>query len=88
MRHPPIAASVEDSSEIPSEDVVGVLEILFGVGFGGGYALKRFVEDADDPLLFGERGDGNWVAFNELLRVLFRRSSSNTGWIAQTSKTT
>ncbi len=30
----------------------------FGVGLGGGNALKRFVEDADDPLLLGERG--NW----------------------------
>ena len=29
----------------------------FGVGFGGGEALKRFVEQADDPLLFGQRGE-------------------------------
>src|SRR5712692_9923659 len=35
----------------------GVLEVLFGVGFGGGDAVKRFVEDADDPPLFGERGE-------------------------------
>ena len=39
------------------EEGAGVLEVLFGVGFGGGDALKRFVEDADDPLLFGERRD-------------------------------
>jgi len=46
----------------------GVEEVLFGVGFGGGEALKRCVEDADDPLLLGERGDGNRVAFNKLFR--------------------
>ena len=41
------------------EEGAGVLEVLFGVGFGGGDARKRFVQQADDPLLFGERGDGN-----------------------------
>ena len=34
----------------------GVLEVPFGVGFGGGEARKRFVEQADDSLLFGEWG--------------------------------
>jgi hypothetical protein len=34
------------------ENGAGVLEVLFSVGFGGGDALKRFVEDANDPLLF------------------------------------
>ncbi|MBK6509418.1 MAG: hypothetical protein IPG06_08100 [Haliea sp.] len=38
------------------EEGAGVLEVLFGVGFGGGEALKRFVQQADDPLLFGQRG--------------------------------
>ena len=37
------------------EEGAGVLEVLFGVGFGGGDTVKRFVEDADDPPLFGER---------------------------------
>ena len=41
------------------ENGAGVLEVLFGVGFGGGDTLKRFVEDADDALLFGKRGNGN-----------------------------
>ncbi len=36
-----------------------ILQILFGVGFGGGDALKRFVKDADDAVLFGKRGDRN-----------------------------
>jgi hypothetical protein len=45
--------------EVAFEESAGVLEVLFGVGFGGGEALKCFVEQADDPLLFGQRGDGN-----------------------------
>ncbi len=32
----------------------GVEEVLFGVGLGGGDAVKGFVEDADDALLLGE----------------------------------
>ena len=55
----PFAALGEDGLEVAFEEGAGVLEVLFGVGFGGGDALKRFVEDADDPLLFGERGNGN-----------------------------
>ena len=42
--------------EVAFEEGAGVLEVLFGVGFGGGDARKRFVEDADDPPLFGKRG--------------------------------
>ena len=57
--HPPLAALGEDGLEVAFEEGAGVLEVLFGVGFGGGDALKRFVEDADDPLLFGERGKWN-----------------------------
>ena len=49
------------------EEGAGVLEVLFGVGFGGGEALKRFVQQADDPLLFGQRGDGN----GEVVDVVF-----------------
>ncbi len=44
------------------------MEVLFGVGFGGGEALKRFVQQANDPLLFRQRGDGNASAFDEFLR--------------------
>ena len=32
----------------------GVLEVLLGVGLGSGDVVKRFVEDSDDALLFGE----------------------------------
>ncbi len=39
----------------------GVLKVPFGVGLGGGEASKRFVEHADDPLLFGERGCGELI---------------------------
>ncbi len=51
----------EDGLEVAFEEGAGVLEVLFGVGFGGGEALKRFVEQADDPLLFGQRGRGTSV---------------------------
>jgi len=40
--------------EVAFEEGAGVLEVLFGVGFGGGDALKRFVKDADDPRLSGQ----------------------------------
>jgi hypothetical protein len=47
---------------------VGVLEVLFGVGFGGGDALKRFVEDVDDPLLFGKGGGSHRKTLDVTLR--------------------
>ena len=55
LLHPTLAALGEDGLQVAFEESAGVLEVLFGVGFGGGDALKRFVEDADDPPLFGER---------------------------------
>jgi hypothetical protein len=39
------------------KDGTGVLEVLFGVGLGGGDAVKGFVEDGDDAVLFGEGGE-------------------------------
>ena len=45
--------------EVAFEEGAGVLEVLFGVGFGSGEARKRFVQQPDDPLLFRERGDGD-----------------------------
>ncbi len=65
--HPPLAALGEDGLEVAFKQSAGVLEVLFGVGFGGGDAVKCFVEDADDALLFGERGNGN----RQLLDVTF-----------------
>lgn len=59
LLHPPRAALGEDGLEVAFEEGAGVLEVLFGVGFGGGEALKRFVQQADDPLLFGQRGGRN-----------------------------
>ena len=58
--HPPRAALGEDGLEVAFEKGAGVLEVLFGVGFGGGDPRKRFVEEADDPLLFGERRERHW----------------------------
>jgi hypothetical protein len=45
--------------EVAFEEGAGVLEVLFGVGFGGGETRKRFVENANDPLLLGEGGEWN-----------------------------
>ena len=58
----------EDGLEVAFEEGAGVLEVLFGVGFGGGEALKRFVQQADDPLLFGQRGEGNFRVLDFDLR--------------------
>jgi hypothetical protein len=38
---------------------MGALKVPLGVGFGGGEARKRFVEQGDDSLLLGEWGHGN-----------------------------
>ena len=57
LRDPSMVALDKDGLEMALEEGACVSEVLFGVGFGGGEALKRFVEQADDPLLFGERGD-------------------------------
>ena len=58
---------VKTALEVAFKEGAGVLEVLFGVGFGGGDALKRFVEDADDPPLFGERGDAE--SMSELAKL-------------------
>ena len=58
-----IATLGEDGLEVALEEGAGVFEVLFRVGFGGGDALKRFAEDADDPPLLGE---GRHREFNVL----------------------
>src|SRR3974390_3218996 len=45
------SAAGEDRLQMAFEEGAGVLEVLFCVGFGGGDARKRLVEDADDPPL-------------------------------------
>ena len=52
--HPPLTTLSKDRLEVAFKQGAGVLEVLFGVGFGGGDAVKCFVEDGDDALLFGE----------------------------------
>src|ERR1019366_9191125 len=54
LLHPPGTALGEDGLQVAFKQSAGVLEVLFGVGVGGGNAVKRFVEDADDALLFGQ----------------------------------
>ena len=58
----------EDGLEVAFEEGAGVLEVLLGVGFGGGEALKRFVQQADDPLLVGQRRDGNLLRSHIAIR--------------------
>ena len=75
--HPPLAALGKDGLEVAFKQGAGVLEVLFGVGFGGGDAVKRFVEDADDPLLFGERGNG-MASFDLCRRFVESRRALST----------
>jgi len=55
--NPPLPSLTEDGLKMTLKDRPGVLEVLFGVGFGSGEVRKRFVEQGDDSLLFGERGN-------------------------------
>ena len=65
--HPSVIPLGEGGLKLTFKQSASVLEILFGVGFGGSDALKRFVEDTDDPQLFGERWDGHWKVENVIL---------------------
>jgi hypothetical protein len=58
--HPTLSALLEDQLEIAFKKSAGVLEVLFGVGFGDGEARKRFVEQGYDSLLLGEWGHRYW----------------------------
>jgi hypothetical protein len=42
-------------------------QVLLGMGLGGGDAVKGFVEEGDDALLFGERRDGNGISLDKFL---------------------
>src|SRR5205823_330955 len=57
--HPSLPALGEDRLEVAFEESARVVQIFFGVGFGGGEAGKRFVEDAYDALLFTKRRNWN-----------------------------
>ena len=56
--HPPLTPLRENGLQVAIKQGAGVLEVLFGVGFGRGDAVEGFVEDGDDAVLFGKRG--NW----------------------------
>ena len=47
-----IGASIEKCRQLTLEKGFGVLEVLFGVVFGGGDVGKGFVEEGDDAALF------------------------------------
>jgi hypothetical protein len=70
---PPFPALGEDGLQVAFKEGASVLEVLLGVGFDGGDSLKRFVEDADDPLLFGEWRDWNVTLPNQrkVIRISF-----------------
>jgi len=59
--------------EVAFEEGSGVLEVGFGVGFGGGEARKCFVQDGDDAPLLGEGGKWNQelLEFIELKLLMF-----------------
>ncbi len=57
--NPPLSPLTEHGLKMALEERAGVLEVPFGVGFSGGKASKRFVEQGDNSPLFGEWGDGN-----------------------------
>jgi len=47
--------------QVTFKQSAGVLEVLFGVGFGGGDAVEGFVEDGDNAALLFKRWIGNWL---------------------------
>ncbi len=53
--HPPLTPLRENRLQVAFKQGAGVLEVLFGVGFGGGDTVKGFVEEGDDAVLFGKR---------------------------------
>ena len=55
----------------------GVLEVLCGVGFGGGDAVKCCVEDADDALLFGDWRNRDRDILELAARQLFEGRASS-----------
>jgi len=59
MLHPSFVSSAEDRPKMAVVKRSGTVEIPLGVGFCGSEARKRFVEQGDDSLLFGEWGNGN-----------------------------
>src|SRR5712692_6229438 len=65
----------KDAMQVAFEEGAGVLEVFFGVGFGGGDAVKGFVEDADDALLFVKRRIfDNKITERRVTKILHRRS--------------
>lgn len=52
--NPPLTPPLtEHGFKMTLKDRTCVLEVPLGIGFGGGEARKRFVEQGDDSVLFG-----------------------------------
>ena len=75
LLHPPFAFLGEDGVEVAVEQGAGVLEVGFGVGYGGGDPRERGVEEGHNPLLFGERGKRDWNFFKFAPGKLFEGST-------------
>ena len=57
---PPLPPLCENGLQVTFKQVAGVVEVLFGVGTGGGDAVKGLVEEGDDAVLFGEWRQRDW----------------------------
>lgn len=62
--HPPLTPRRENRLQVAFKQGASVLEVLFGVGSGGGDAVEGFVEDGDDALLLGKRRECNSLPSN------------------------
>src|SRR5262249_36981128 len=57
--NPPLPPALQHRFNLALKKLPRVLEVLFGVGFGGGDCGERLVQDAHDPPLLGNWGNRN-----------------------------
>ena len=56
----------EDGIQIAFKQLAGAGEVLLGIGDRRRDPCKRFIENGDNALLFGEGGEGNLSDFTKL----------------------
>ena len=61
---PVVAFLGEGGLEDGLEEFAGVVEVFLGLGGGRRDPLKGFIQDPHDPLLLGERWDGEQKTFD------------------------
>ena len=59
LLHPSLPLLGEDVIQIAFKQLTGVGEVLLGIGDRRRDPCKRFIENGDNALLFGEGGEGN-----------------------------